>query len=122
MREALLTKPWKPLMAHDPAPLDDANGAASQRSFTRVAVGDGEGPAGTAPVEEFLQAFPAITHELSEALTAISAYLTGSRHMFEHGGRFDRIQSAIEQADLQAGRASDAIRRLRESFAKLGRL
>jgi len=71
-------------------------------------------------VEEFLQALPAITHELSEALTAVSTYLAGSRHLFEHGTRFDKIQSAIELADLQARRANDTVRLLRESFGKLG--
>jgi hypothetical protein len=86
-----------------------------------VSVDDSEKPAVAASVEEFLQALPAITHELSEALTAISAYLSGSRHMFEHGGRFDKIQSAIEQADLQARRANDAVRQFRESLGKLGR-
>jgi phosphoglycerate-specific signal transduction histidine kinase len=80
-----------------------------------------EEPATPAAVEEFLQALPAITHELSEALTAVSAYLAGSRHLFEHGTRFDKIQRAIERADLQARRANDTVRLLRESFGKLGR-
>ena len=56
-----------------------------------------------AAVEEFLQALPAITHELSEALTAVSAYLAGSSHLFEHGTRFDKIQRAIELLTSRRG-------------------
>ena len=122
MREALLAQPRKPLMTDERAGLDDTRGAGTQPSVTRVAVNDGEWPEATLSVEEFLQAFPAMTHELSEAMTAISAYLTGSRHMFERGERLDGIQSAIEQADAQARRAKETIRRLRESFSKLGGL
>jgi len=114
MHDALLTEPRKALMpdsrAHDP------QGSDFRRSVTSVS----EEPATPAAVEEFLQALPAITHELSEALTAVSTYLAGSRHLFEHGTRFDKIQSAIEQADLQARRANDTFRLLRESFGKLG--
>ena len=121
MREALMAKPRKPLMADERAQLDDTSGAGSQSAVTRVAVDDGEWPEATLSVEEFLQAFPAMTHELSEAMTAVSAYLKGSRHMFEHGGRLEGIQSVLEQAELQAKRANKAIRRLRESFSKLGR-
>jgi hypothetical protein len=98
MHDALLTERRKTLMpdsrAHDP------QGSDFRLSVTSVS----EEPATPAAVEEFLQALPAITHELSEALTAVSTYLAGSRHLFEHGTRFDKIQSAIEQADLQARR------------------
>ena len=73
-----------------------------------------------ASVEEFLQTLPAMTHELSEALTAISAYLAGSRHLFGLDGRLDRIRGALEQANSQAERANDAVRRLRENLGKLG--
>ena len=121
MRDALFTESRKALMPDERAPADDLRGSDFQRFMTPVSVDDREKPVAAASIEEFLQALPAITHELSEALTAISAYLSGSRHMFEHGGRFDKIQSAIEQADLQAGRANDAVRQLRERFGKLGR-
>jgi hypothetical protein len=115
MRDALLTEPCKALMPDSRAPVDDPQGSDFRRSVTSVS----EEPATPAAVEEFLQALPAITHELSEALTAVSAYLTGSRHLFEHGNRFDKIQSAIEQADLQARRANDTLRLLRESFGQV---
>jgi hypothetical protein len=121
MRDALLTESRKALMPDERAPADDLRDSDFQRFVTPVSVDDREKPASAASVEEFLQALPAITHELSEALTAISAYLSGSRHMFEHGGRCHKIQNAIEKAHLQAGRANDAIRQLRESLGKLGR-
>lgn len=87
----------------------------------RTIIDNNEEPVAAASLEEFLDAFPTVMHELSEALTAISAYLRGSRQMFERGGRSDGMQSAIEQADIQARRASKALMQLRGSFAKLGR-
>ena len=114
MHDALLTEPRKALMPYRRA--QNPHGSDFRRSVTSVS----EEPATPAAVEEFLQALPAITHELSEALTAVSTYLAGSRHLFEHGTRFDKIQSAIELADLQARRANDTFRLLRESFGKLG--
>jgi hypothetical protein len=66
-------------MTDEQTRLDDTSGAGSQPSVRRVAVDDREWPEANLSVEEFLKAFPAITHELSEAMTAISAYLTGSQ-------------------------------------------
>jgi hypothetical protein len=116
-----ITYRGKALMPEKRAPLDDPRGSDPRRSVTPASADGGENPGVTASVDQFLQALPAIIHELSEASTAASAYLTGSRRMFERGARFDRMQSAIERAHLQAGRVNDAVRRLRESFSKLGR-
>lgn len=113
-------------MPGKPLSLDNLRGSDFRRFMTSVSAGDGENPAATASVEEFLQALPAITHELSEALTAISAYLTGSRHLLELYGRVephsrpDRVEEAVEQANRQAVRASDAVGRLRKHFGRLG--
>jgi hypothetical protein len=115
VRDALLTECRKALMPDERAAADDVRDLDFQRCATPVS-DDRERPAAAS-----VQALPSITHELSEALTAISAYLSGSRHLLEHAGRFDKIQSAIEQANLQAGRANDAVRQLRESLGKSGR-
>lgn len=80
---------------------------------------DGEQRVAPASLEEFLQAFPAIAHELSEALTAISAYVTGSHHALERGGELNRMKSATERAGLQVRRANAALRQLRDAFDKL---
>ena len=86
-----------------------------------VAVGDEATPvvvvvsAGQVP-----QALPAIAHELSEALTAISAYLTGGRQMWERAdeARFDRVQEILDRAHAQAMRANEALRQLRDILAR----
>lgn len=106
--------PRKPLL------LDNPRSSEFRRFMTSVPADGGENPAAAASVEEFLRTLPAITHELSEALMAISAYLIGSRHLLELGGRLDRIQGAMEQANRQAARANDAVSRLREHFGRLG--
>ncbi len=122
MCDALPAETRRTLMADKRGQLDDSRCPVSHVSVRRPAVDVEESPVATVSVEEFLQAFPAVAHELSEALTAISAYLTGSRHIFERGGQLEGIQYAIEQADTQAARANDTLRRLRESFGQLGRL
>ena len=127
MHAALLTASRRALMPGKPLSLDNPRGSDFRRFMTSVSAGDGENPAATDSVEEFLQALPAITHELSEALTAVSAYLTGSRHLLELYGRVelhgrpDRLQDAVEQANRQAMRANDAVGRLHKHFGKLGR-
>jgi len=84
---------------------------------------DDADPLAVASTEDFLQAFPVITHELAEALTAISAYLTGSRRMFESGDadRFDKMHGVLEQAHAQAMRANRSLRELRKAFSKVDR-
>lgn len=59
---------------------------------------------------------PTLSHELSEALTAIANYLEVSRTFMRRGNPtgHDETQSAIEKAQLQTMRAAQVARRIRE--------
>lgn len=121
MREAFLTELCTVLMPDERARFEDRRGPDCRLPTTLASGSDSseEMPVAAASVQEFLRAFPALAHELSEALTALSAYLAGSRQIIERGAGFEKIEGAVEQAHLQSARANDAFRQLRESFGKL---
>ena len=55
--------------------------------------------------------------ELSQPITAIGAYLQGSRHLLDRGvlSELPKVSAAIEQTLAEASRAADVVRRLRLS-------
>jgi two-component system, LuxR family, sensor kinase FixL len=62
------------------------------------------------------QLLPSLSHELSEALTAIANYLEASTNLMRGRGPtwHEKTQSAIEEAQSQTMRAARVIRRIRE--------
>jgi two-component system sensor kinase FixL len=61
-----------------------------------------------------------LAHELNQPLMAISSYLSGARLYLDRGHAEDAliVRQAIEDAENQALRAGEIIKRLREFFAK----
>jgi len=120
MREALLAAFGKPSMLGE-LTYSGPSGLACLRSDTSAAVGDDTDAVTVAPVGERVKALPASTHELAEALTAISAYLTGSHMICERGDAswFDKIRGALEQAHAEAIRANKAFRELRKILSEI---
>jgi two-component system sensor kinase FixL len=58
----------------------------------------------------------ALTHELNQPLTALSTYGKACEILLEKGETGDRLKDAIHRMIIEAGRASDVVRRLRDFF------
>ena len=61
----------------------------------------------------------ALAHEINQPLSAIANYLKGSRTLLSrHDVAVDRVRDAVERAAVEALRAGDIIRRLRDFVAR----
>lgn len=109
------------LMSDEREPPDDFRDPDLHQSVIPELLADTEAPETATPADAFLRSLPGVIHELSEALSAISAYLAGGLHLCERGDQSDRIQFAIERASTQAGRANDTVKGLRDGITRLGR-
>jgi signal transduction histidine kinase len=58
----------------------------------------------------------ALAHELNQPLTALSAYGKACEHLLERGGNEALLRDAIGRMLVEAGRAADVVRRLRDFF------
>ncbi|WP_296002564.1 ATP-binding protein [Rugamonas sp.] len=58
----------------------------------------------------------ALAHELNQPLTALAAYGKACEHLIEHGDRADLLKGTIGRMVVEAGRAADVVRRLRDFF------
>lgn len=58
----------------------------------------------------------ALAHELNQPLTALAAYGKACEHLLERGDGGDLLKGAIGSMVVEAGRAADVVRRLRDFF------
>ncbi|QDX82711.1 hypothetical protein B9N43_16585 [Denitratisoma sp. DHT3] len=58
----------------------------------------------------------ALAHELNQPLTALSAYGAASERILERDGGSEQLRDVIRRMRLEAGRAAEVVRRLRDFF------
>lgn len=58
----------------------------------------------------------ALAHELNQPLTALSAYGSASERILERDGGSEQLRDVIRRMQLEAGRAAEVVRRLRDFF------
>jgi two-component system sensor kinase FixL len=60
----------------------------------------------------------AMSHEISQPLASIAAYVVSARRLLEAGTHGDRALAALRRAESEAGRAREIVERLRDFVAK----
>ena len=100
-------------------------GSGARRDGHRVGGGDRRSCAGSRPNSPRSRSAPrngamaaAMSHEISQPLASIAAYMFGARRLLETGQGEDKALAALRKAEGEAARARGIVERLRDFVAK----